>query len=84
MSEHGFERVDKVLAHLAEELDASLKKRLGEQAHHSGDFGTAPPSDPECVVDGTKWVRNHSLTDLFDTMNTRFEGMAKRLRISHH
>lgn len=72
MSEHGFERVDKILLQLVAEMDTSMEKQICRKDHHSGDFRKALPSDPECVVDGSAWVHRTNLNTLFDQMNARF------------
>lgn len=82
MSEHGFERVDKILVQLAAEMDASMEKQMCRRDTNSGSIAKPAPSDPECVVDGQVWVRRKNLNDLFEQMNARFEIVARRLRLS--
>ena len=82
MSDHEFERVDKIVAKLAAEMDACMEKQMCRHNHKSGDFRQAMPRDPECVVDGPVWIKHRNLNDLFERMNERFEVMAQKLRLA--
>ncbi len=79
MSNHGFERIDSVLTHLAAQMDASIERRQSKTRVHIDAMRNPAQGDSAAASGPPDWMQSKTLGDLLDRMNTRFEGMVKRM-----
>lgn len=81
MSEHGFERIDKIVAHLAAQMNDAFEGKKCDNDSLHGTYRRAVTPETDCAINGPVWTRHANLNELFEQMNARFEVVAKRLRL---